>query len=157
MARLVIEWCNVIITIQTKYSNLENLLCCLFLEGSHPCHWGALWAQAQAHSWPWMRPGPINGPDQTRAASPASCGQGRVWRGSLAQGQGPGDRGTSHTRLSGCLGHFTHEAIRAFHFDYLQILFYLFRMTDVQNTKKIVLSRCCLLLNMTNVIRFSYY
>ena len=25
--------------------------------GCKPFHWGALWAQAQAHSWPWMRPG----------------------------------------------------------------------------------------------------
>ena len=55
----------------------------------------------------------------------------------------------------GRLSRFTHEARTSqvpSHFDYLQILFSLFNMTQ-----KIVLSRCRLLISMTNVINFSYY
>ena len=37
------------------------------------------------------------------------------------------------------------------------VLFTLFSMTHLGNTKNVVLSRCCLLVNMTNGINLLYY
>ena len=39
----------------------------------------------------------------------------------------------------------------------VEVLFSLFSMTRLGNTKIVILSRCCLLINMTNDVKLSYY